>query len=127
MVEDNMSGGKLAEKEKKLLDRLLDIKYLGMDKRTQGRRSGKDRRAADRRLHERRQEQFLEECAGRCAPLNMRITPDGCMGVRNRQKPPEECRYCPGVVMDERRSGERRSGVRRVAVNRRSGSDRRAA
>ena len=123
-----MSGGRLTEEEKKLCDRLLDIKYLGMDRRAQGRRAGKVRRVTDRRMYARRQEQFLKEHAGRCEPLNMRITPDGCREVRNRKEPPEECRYCPGVAMKERRSGERRSGAnRRAGVDRRSGLDRRTA
>jgi len=123
-----MSGGRLTDEEKKLCDRLLDIKYLGMDKRTRGRRSGKDRREADRRMYERRQEQFLKERTGRCESLQMRITPEGCKAVRSRQKPPAECLYCPGVTMEERRSSERRSGEnRRVRVERRSGKDRRAA
>ena len=115
-----MSSGKLTEVEKKLCARLLDIKYLGMDKRAQARRSGKDRREADRRMLERRQEQFLKKHAGRCEPLNMLITPDGCREVRNRKKPPEECQYCRGVDMTERRVAERRAGE-----NRRSSADRR--
>ena len=73
----------------------------------------KVRRVTDRRMYERRQEQFLKEHAGRCEALQMRITPDGCNGVRNRKEPPEECQYCPGVDMQERRHAVRRSGLDR--------------
>ena len=70
----------------------------------------KVRRVTDRRIYQRRQEQFLEEYAGYCEPLQMHITPDGCKGVRSRKEPPEECKYCPGVDMKERRAAARRSG-----------------
>ena len=101
------------EEERKLCDRLLDSRYLGMDKRVEEERFEKERREADRRMYERRLEQFLEEHTGRCERLQMRITPDGCGRVRNRTNPPEECQYCPGVDMEERRVADRRFGMDR--------------
>ena len=75
----------------------------------------KVRRVTDRRVHERRQEQFLAEYAGHCESLHMRLTPKGCEEVRTREVPPKECQYCPGVDMEERRVAVRRSGADRRA------------
>lgn len=74
-----------------------------------------DRRLFDRRMFERRQEEFLAARTGYCARLHMRLTPDGCMDIRNRDEPPVQCKRCPGVDMEERRVVDRRSGEDRRA------------
>jgi len=69
-----------------------------------------DRRLFDRRMYERRIEEFLVAYTGHCTRLHMRLTPGGCMEIRNRDEPPAQCKHCPGVDMEERRVTARRSG-----------------
>jgi len=76
-----------------------------------------DRRQSGRRFHERRAlecEEFLAARAGYCERLRMRLTPEGCMEIRNRCVPPVQCEGCPGVFM------ERRLHKRRAIIDRRS-------
>ena len=71
-----------------------------------------DRRWRDRRMYERRL-RAIEACiasrAGHCKILDMLITPEGCMKIRNHKEPPTQCANCPGVIA-ERRAAERRLG-----------------
>ena len=72
------------------------------------RRQRSDRRALlDRRQLE---EEFLAMHAGYCERLSMRLTPEGCDGLRHRLflPPPRQCTGCPGVLI-ERRLVHRRS------------------
>jgi len=64
----------------------------------------------ERRQFERRQEEFLAARTGLCTILHMRLTPEGCKEIRNRDEPPIQCKYCPGVTLGERVVPERRSG-----------------
>ena len=73
-----------------------------------------DRRLFDRRNYERRL-RAIEACnasrAGHCMLLDMPVTPEGCMKIRNRTEQ-LQCKECPGVHA-EKRYGDRRSGVDR--------------
>jgi hypothetical protein len=64
-------------------------------------------------------EEFIASRAGHCKILDMRITPEGCVRICNKE-PAFQCADCSGVFA-EMRVGERRSDE-----NRRSGADRRA-
>jgi hypothetical protein len=80
----------------------------------------KDRRWRERRIYERRLraiEDFIVSHAGHCKLLDMRITPGGCMKIRNHKEPQMQCKACPGVVTEERRVHERRADEDRRAQN----------
>ena len=76
----------------------------------------KDRRWRDRRIYERRLRaigEFIASQAGHCKILDQRITPDGCMKLREHSDLQNYCKDCPGVYTEKRR------------IDRRSGEDRR--
>ena len=80
------------------------------------RQAGDDRRHSSRRLYDRRQREkdFLEARAGYCERLCMRLTVEECEALAARLTPPEQCRDCPGELI-ERRGRDRRSGKDRRA------------